>query len=409
MLVFPQWRPELPSEGCRVQRWTPAERFAPYLARPFILPPLPPRVEDEDSSGGSSPERNADSSDMEGVCGWRGCGARFPSVARLSAHVARTHAHAHSDGLFYCGWKGCSRPHKGFNARYKMLVHVRTHTNERPHTCNQCHKSFSRAENLKIHLRSHSGEKPYVCPYEGCGKAYSNSSDRFKHTRTHTVDKPYCCKVPGCNKRYTDPSSLRKHVKTYKHFTTEENQRRGSSDEAPSPQTYSPPREGFTTYGKIESTSPLHPHITYSPPRSSISPYNPVLPLTETPAIRYTPMIDSLTYVRPLEPLYPVRVPSHEMSYLEYSQMYEHAYRNYYTSSLPYPVLRQNVGEKIFTYEEQPQFHDVAMQEIKERKDLAFEVEEMPLNLMCTKRSECKPIENIVRRTDLPLDLSTKS
>jgi hypothetical protein len=166
------------------------------------------------------------------VCEWRGCGAQFSSVARLSAHVARAHALAHSDGHFYCGWKNCRRPHRGFNARlvlnlifndiisasvkfinekvtlllsssayhsplldiglsnipisrsifgyliiiyinnlfsfyrYKMLVHVRTHTNERPHTCNQCNKSFSRAENLKIHLRSHSGEKPYVCPYE---------------------------------------------------------------------------------------------------------------------------------------------------------------------------------------------------------------------------------------------------
>lgn len=102
-----------------------------------------------------------------------------------------------------------------------MLVHVRTHTNEKPHRCNQCHKSFSRAENLKIHSRSHSGEKPYVCPVPGCNKAYSNSSDRFKHTRTHQVDKPYQCKVPGCSKRYTDPSSLRKHVKTYKHFINE--------------------------------------------------------------------------------------------------------------------------------------------------------------------------------------------
>ncbi|KAF5273042.1 hypothetical protein FQR65_LT04784 [Abscondita terminalis] len=154
-------------------------------------------------------------------CCWFNCGIVFESLDQLAAHVSKIHASSGPGGLFYCGWKGCLRNNKGFNARYKMLVHVRTHTNEKPHRCFQCDKSFSRAENLKIHSRSHSGEKPYVCPVPGCHKAYSNSSDRFKHTRTHQVDKPYQCKVPGCPKRYTDPSSLRKHVKTYKHFVNE--------------------------------------------------------------------------------------------------------------------------------------------------------------------------------------------
>ncbi|KAG8329159.1 Zinc finger protein glis2 [Homalodisca vitripennis] len=153
-------------------------------------------------------------------CRWIRCGEWFSSLHDLASHVSHTHAVAGCEGLFYCGWEGCSRTHRGFNARYKMLVHVRTHTNEKPHQCSQCNKSFSRAENLKIHARSHTGEKPYTCPVPGCHKAYSNSSDRFKHTRTHSIEKPYVCKVAGCNKRYTDPSSLRKHAKTYSHFLT---------------------------------------------------------------------------------------------------------------------------------------------------------------------------------------------
>ncbi|XP_034235234.1 zinc finger protein GLIS2-like [Thrips palmi] len=151
-------------------------------------------------------------------CRWQHCGLWLANLDALALHVTLAHAAAGRGGLFYCGWEGCSRGHRGFNARYKMLVHVRTHTNERPHRCSQCDKSFSRAENLKIHARSHTGERPYTCPVPGCTKAYSNSSDRFKHTRTHAVDKPYVCKVEGCPKRYTDPSSLRKHVKTYRHF-----------------------------------------------------------------------------------------------------------------------------------------------------------------------------------------------
>lgn len=165
-----------------------------------------------------SPASAASAAQEAVKCRWQHCGLWLANLDALALHVTLAHAAAGRGGLFYCGWEGCSRGHRGFNARYKMLVHVRTHTNERPHRCSQCDKSFSRAENLKIHARSHTGERPYTCPVPGCTKAYSNSSDRFKHTRTHAVDKPYVCKVEGCPKRYTDPSSLRKHVKTYRHF-----------------------------------------------------------------------------------------------------------------------------------------------------------------------------------------------
>ncbi|XP_058890919.1 zinc finger protein GLIS3-like isoform X3 [Acipenser ruthenus] len=167
-----------------------------------------PEREDSTLSGGS-PDKQ--------VCRWIDCSAAYEQQDELVRHIEKMHIDQRKGEDFTCFWAGCVRRYKPFNARYKLLIHMRVHSGEKPNKCmfEGCNKAFSRLENLKIHLRSHTGEKPYLCQHPGCQKAFSNSSDRAKHQRTHLDTKPYACQIPGCTKRYTDPSSLRKHVKAH--------------------------------------------------------------------------------------------------------------------------------------------------------------------------------------------------
>ncbi|XP_062125358.1 uncharacterized protein LOC133838308 [Drosophila sulfurigaster albostrigata] len=151
------------------------------------------------------------------ICRWTGCDMEFPQQQIFVEHIEKCHVDVRKGEDFSCFWLDCPRRYKPFNARYKLLIHMRVHSGEKPNKCPfpGCNKAFSRLENLKIHQRSHTGERPYGCQYKGCLKAFSNSSDRAKHQRTHYDTKPYACQLPGCTKRYTDPSSLRKHVKNH--------------------------------------------------------------------------------------------------------------------------------------------------------------------------------------------------
>ncbi|CAH1102190.1 unnamed protein product [Psylliodes chrysocephalus] len=157
------------------------------------------------------------SSSVNFQCKWENCYQLYESQATLVKHIEKCHVELKRGEEFTCYWSNCPRKTKPFNARYKLLIHMRVHSGEKPNKCpfKGCNKAFSRLENLKIHQRSHTGERPYLCQFSTCTKSFSNSSDRAKHQRTHFDTKPYACQVYGCTKKYTDPSSLRKHVKNH--------------------------------------------------------------------------------------------------------------------------------------------------------------------------------------------------
>ncbi|KAM8742923.1 zinc finger protein GLIS3 isoform 3-T3 [Acanthopagrus schlegelii] len=223
-------------------------------------------------------------------CMWLNCSAVYEQKEELVRHIEKLHVDQRKAEDFTCYWVGCPRNFKPFNARYKLLIHMRVHSGEKPNKCTfeGCKKAFSRLENLKIHLRSHTGEKPYLCQHPGCQKAFSNSSDRAKHQRTHLETKPYTCQVPGCAKRYTDPSSLRKHVKSH---TTKERQlwkkmkstAGGAQDTLTDCLTIHPLQPSLSPLARIDSnlnSSPGASHESYSAaPQGPDSSSNPHLAL----------------------------------------------------------------------------------------------------------------------------------
>lgn len=76
-------------------------------------------------------------------CRWLNCSAVYEHKDELVRHIEKTHVDQRKAEDFTCYWTGCPRRFKPFNARYKLLIHMRVHSGEKPNKCTVWHACFS--------------------------------------------------------------------------------------------------------------------------------------------------------------------------------------------------------------------------------------------------------------------------
>ena len=107
------------------------------------MPPPPPYPENMSQNFDTSPGVASNQGDKElddgelgqRYCKWIDCNQVFKEQDELVRHIEKQHIDQRKGEDFTCFWSGCPRRHKPFNARYKLLIHMRVHSGEKPNKC----------------------------------------------------------------------------------------------------------------------------------------------------------------------------------------------------------------------------------------------------------------------------------
>ena len=73
--------------------------------------------------------------EKQNICRWIDCNQIFKEQDELVRHLEKAHIDQRKGEDFTCFWAACQRRYKPFNARYKLLIHMRVHSGEKPNKC----------------------------------------------------------------------------------------------------------------------------------------------------------------------------------------------------------------------------------------------------------------------------------